>query len=617
MEAFICEIVEPRVLDLIVLILPKWRLLLYIFLMNMVIFTPVYAFGVLLISDADLTLICPSAMLYGCNLVLRALFRRHNGGNTRTLLLGVAVLCAGISASGLAALYAATPVPVVLLLYSVVGGFGYQLVFSKMWKVLAKAFSARKEMFVIKFLHSCGQACSLLLLLAVLHVPWWCRECVYGALLLVLAGLVLHLVPLALLIEYEKNRLKLDLDSLVQMTEKGTERYYGRVAGVRTSAPQPSQVPEQQQLQPPCELLLVPKRFEPDSLGASWKNPATFAAPTGQQRSPSDAQGSTMPLANDDKEDNGNDDNESDSDDDGQQLYARDGKWFNQDGVEILEMILEEDEESLRPDGSELEHGEDVPTGAAGETGERTPPLSNTVTGKWNCLLSQLLRLRLWSPPSTRCSGGADQCGVNRHLVHSVKLALVDLRCYGCLLLRATDTCLFVLFLAILPRYTEHQQQQPDGTSVRLLTIRALGVIATAWVACSLLLLCCDVRFRKLQDRLLIFGILFKSFGYFCVYASLRSSFWMVAGCVLVGFGHSIACAYQDLVIKRQFSTAQWHTVKSGLCLLTGLAVVLLAGTANLLYQHVRIDHLLLALLLVYCAAGVFWFACNCRTFSS
>lgn len=34
MEAFINEMVEPRVFDLIVLILPKWRLLLYIFLMN-------------------------------------------------------------------------------------------------------------------------------------------------------------------------------------------------------------------------------------------------------------------------------------------------------------------------------------------------------------------------------------------------------------------------------------------------------------------------------------------------------------------------------------------------------------------------------------------------------
>lgn len=34
MEAFINEMVEPRVLDLIVLILPKWKLLMYIFLMN-------------------------------------------------------------------------------------------------------------------------------------------------------------------------------------------------------------------------------------------------------------------------------------------------------------------------------------------------------------------------------------------------------------------------------------------------------------------------------------------------------------------------------------------------------------------------------------------------------
>ncbi|XP_050082856.1 uncharacterized protein LOC126569629 [Anopheles aquasalis] len=623
MEAFICEIVEPRVLDLIMLVLPKWRLLLYIFLMNMVLFTPVYGFGVLLIGDTDLTLICPSAMLYGCNLVHRALFRRHNDRNTHTLLLGVGVLCTGISASGLAALYASTPVPIVLLLYGVVGGYGYQLVFSKMWKVLAKAFSARKEMFVIKFLHSCGQACSLLLLLACLHVPWWCREYVYGALLLVLTGLVLHLVPLALLIEYEKNRLKLDLDSLVQLTEKGNERYYGRVTGVRTgAAPSPSsQEPEQQQQQqqqqqPPFELP-APERFEPGSFGASWKNPATFTVPTGQQRSPSGAQCSTMPLAGDDEDDDdGDDDDDDDDDEDEHQLYARDGKCFNQDGVEILEMIVEEDEESVRR--AEASDRED---GATEATVWECPPsqVPDAGTAKWNCLFSQLLRLR-WRPSPAGSSGGTYRC-LNRRLVRSVRFALLDLRCYGCLLLRATDTCLFVLFLAILPRYTAHQQQQhqqqPGATSVRLLTVRALGVIATAWAACSLLLLCCDVRFRKQQDRLLIFGILFKSFGYFCVYASIRSSFWTVAGCVLVGFGHSIACAYQDLVIKRQFSQAQWQTVKAGLCLLTGLVVVLLAGTANLLYLYARIDHLLLALLLVYCAAGAFWLACNCRTFFS
>ncbi|XP_035777704.1 uncharacterized protein LOC118458863 [Anopheles albimanus] len=622
MEAFICEIVEPRVLDLIMLVLPKWRLLLYIFLMNMVLFTPLYAFSVLVIGDTDLTLICPSAMLYGSNLVHRALFRRHNDGNTRTLLLGVGVLCAGISASGLAALYAPTPAPVVLLLYGVVGGYGYQLVFSKMWKVLAKAFSARKEMFVIKFLHSCGQACSLLLLLACLHVPWWYREYVYGALLLVLTGLVLHLVPLALLIENEKNWLKLDLDSLVQLTEKGNERYYGRVAGVRTGTAQLSQVPEQQQQQqqqqqqrpqhspPPFELLPVPERFEPGSLGASWKNPATFTGLIGQQQSSSSgAQYSAMPLTDDD----------NDAKDDGEQLYARDGKCFNQDGVEILEVILEEDEESIRQ--TEASNRAD---GAAEAIKQECciPTVSDTATGKWNCLCSQLLRLRLW--PSTACSNGDGHRWLNRRLVRSLKFALLDLRCYGCMLLRATDTCMFVLFLAILPRYTAHQQHQqhlqqhqPSGISVRLLTIRAIGVIATAWVACSLLLLCCDVRFRKQQNRLLIFGILFKSFGYFCVYASLRFSFWTVAGCVLVGFGHSIACAYQDLVIKRQFTQAQWQTAKAGLCLLTGLAVVLLAGAANLLYLHARIDHLLLALLLVYCAAGVFWMACNCRVFFS
>ena len=87
------------------------------------LFTPVYVFGALVSNDPQLNLICPPVLLIGCNLLHRALFRFSNERNTRQLLLGVAILCLGISASGLVALLCATPHYLLLaLLYSVVGG---------------------------------------------------------------------------------------------------------------------------------------------------------------------------------------------------------------------------------------------------------------------------------------------------------------------------------------------------------------------------------------------------------------------------------------------------------------------------------------------------------------
>ncbi|XP_052862743.1 uncharacterized protein LOC128269340 [Anopheles cruzii] len=572
MEAFISEIVEPRVLDLIVLILPKWRLLLYIFLMNVVIFTPVYAFGVLLISDEELTLICPSALLCGFNLVYRAVFRRYNHNNTRTALLGVCVLVLGISASGVVALYARKPTPLVLLLYGGVGGFGYQLVFSKMWKVLAKAFNAKKEMFVIHFLYSCGQAASVLLLVLVLQLPW--EDYVYGALLMLLSGIVLHLLPIVLLIEGEKNRLKLNLDSMVNLTEKGNEQFYAHVTLNVTD-------PQAAVFSTGCPADLA------RSLSVSWKNPANFTCPSVQ------VDETAVQLNCDEPEH------------EHVQLFPREGKCFNHDGVEILEMIVEEDEGVLRAynddtggESTSLVHGQDQSDGA----------VAAPVTGKWSLFARQLVDATV--RPLYRSFDLRH--ALNRRLILSVRCTLLDIRCYSCVLLRATDTCLFVLFLAILPRFTAYHYQQ--RTKARQMTILSVVVIPTSWFLCSLLLLWCDIKFRKQQDRLLIFSILFKAFGYFCGY-STKSSFWTFAGCMLIGFGQSIACSYQDSVVRRQFSPRQWQATKAGLSLLTGLAILLIAGLANVFYVYGRIDQLLLVLLLVYCAAGALWLACNCRTF--
>ncbi|XP_001689395.3 uncharacterized protein LOC5666746 [Anopheles gambiae] len=588
MEAFINEMVEPRVFDLIVLILPKWRLLLYIFLMNIVLFTPVYVFGALVSNDPQLNLICPPVLLIGCNLLHRALFRFSNERNTRQLLLGVAILCLGISASGLVALLCATPHYLLLaLLYSVVGGFGYQLVFSRMWKVLAKIFSARKEMFVIKFLHSCGQASSMLLLLLCVQLPW--DGYIYGALLLLLAGIVLHLLPLTMLIAGEKGRLRSDLDALVCLTEKGNESYYAHVA---TRA-----VPLEPKQEPCAPGEAQPNDPEParSVTSLTWKNPANFSAPLREEAKREPPAFLTNPTL-----DYSGEYGECEE----SLLYRREGKCYNQDGVEILEMILEEDEPvGELPDTATGAHPPGVTTHETDSDAD-THSTADATDGKWRWFgqLCDLLRaLDLGFRPT-----------LNLRLVASTRSALGDLRCCSCALLKATDTSILVLFLCILPRLSVHHYQQQ--ARARHMTLLAVVVISSAWAGASLLLLCCELRFRKLHGRLLVFGLFFQSFGYFCVYTT-KSNFWIFVGCMLVGVGHSITCAYQEAVIKRQLGQHRWATAKAGIGLLAGVTIILLAAFANLYYVYGPVDQLLLALLLIYSAAGALWIACSCRIF--
>uniref|UniRef100_A0A182K129 Major facilitator superfamily associated domain-containing protein n=1 Tax=Anopheles christyi TaxID=43041 RepID=A0A182K129_9DIPT len=589
MEAFINEMVEPRVFDLIALILPKWRLLLYILLMNIVLFTPVYVFGALVGNDPQLNLICPPVLLIGFNLMHRALFRFSNEHNTRQLLVGVVILSLGISASGLVAMLCATPHYLLLvLLYSVVGGFGYQLVFSRMWKVLSKIFNARKEMFVIKFLYSCGQASSMLLVLICFQLPW--DGYIYGALLLLLVGVVLHLLPLTILIACEKGRLRSDLDALGCLTEKGNQSYYAHVA----TRVVPQQQPE---LSAPSTQVTEP---EPTSGGGlTWKNPANFSAPQVREE-PARRE---LPIGTNPTLDYGEYGECEES-----LLYRREGKCYNQDGVEILEMILEEDE----PIGEEVSCATvrcTYPPANSDETDSVTAitdrhSFTQSTVGKWQWfgqLYGQLLALDLGFRPT-----------LNLRLVASTRSALGDLRCCSCALLKATDTTILVLFLCILPRLNVHHYQQQ--ARARHMTLLAVVVISSAWAGASLLLLCCELRFRKLHGRLLVFGLFFQSFGYFCVYTT-KSNFWIFVGCMLVGVGHSITCAYQEAVIKRQLGQHRWATAKAGIGLLAGLTIIVLATFANLFYVYGPIDQLLLALLLIYSAAGALWIACSCRIF--
>ncbi|XP_055602406.1 uncharacterized protein LOC129751121 [Uranotaenia lowii] len=555
MEAFINEMVEPRVLDLIVLILPKWKLLIYIFIMNVVIFSPLYFFSILLIDRDELELMCPSAMLFGFNLIHRALFVRHNLNNTRSMLMGVGILCVGISTSGLVTLMGDASnerggtYQVVLLLYSFVGGYGYHLVFSKMWKVLAKIFNAKKEMFVIKFLHSFGQSVTPMFLLATFYCPW--REYFHGALLLLLGGVLLNLIPITILIENEKNFLKLDQDSFVKITEKGNESFYNDVAKNYSNV---------DVFEPTPTVRDLPERVPM----MRWKNPSNFCRDEPEPQ---------VQIALED-----------DFDDD---LLARDGKCYNSEGVEILEMIIEEDDENM----------------AAYEAATiPVAPVKEPDKEKWLSLVLTHMD-KLYHGINLRQH-------FNRHLVKSFPQAFREIKFYSCLLLKSIDLCVFILFLTILPKFMSHHYSHRGKP--RQMLLLSLVIISSAWAIGSILLLWCDIKFRKQQDKLLIFSILFKAFGYFCVY-STKSSFWTVSGCVLIGVGHAIACSYQDLVIKRKFNGHQWNQIKSVLCLVSGLAVVLIAGFTNLAYVYYRIDYVLLTLLLLYCLSGSVWLACNYR----
>ncbi|XP_055522851.1 uncharacterized protein LOC129717023 isoform X2 [Wyeomyia smithii] len=475
---------------------------------------------------------------------------RYNLSNTRSILIGVVILGTGISASGTVAMYSADSggsfLPVVLL-YSSVGGYGYHLIFSKMWKLLAKIFNAKKEMFVIKFLHSFGQSVTLLFLLVTFHYPW--TDYILGALLILFGGVLLNIIPITILIVNEKNYLKLDQDSMVQRTEKGNESFYNDVSKSYVSSD------EQQAVEP--EALQIPMM--------SWKNPANYSRPEEEIQMPINL--------------------EDDLDED---MLNREGKYFNSEGVEILEIIIEEDEENI----------------AAYEAATANSVFARKLNEKdqWT-LFHQLVE-----SITTFYRGLYLKQHFNTKIVTSVRFAFTEMKFYSCLLLKSTDLCIFILFLTLLPRFMSYHYYYRGKP--RQMLLMSFVIISSAWAGCSLLLLWCDIKFRKQQDKLLIFSVLFKTFGYFCVY-STRSSFWTVSGCVLIGVGHAISCSYQDLVIKRKFNARQWCLTKSALCLTSGVLVVLLAVLVNVAYVYCRIDNVVLSVLLVYCFSGSLWLVCN------
>ncbi|XP_055637552.1 uncharacterized protein LOC129776130 isoform X2 [Toxorhynchites rutilus septentrionalis] len=492
-------------------------------------------------------------MLFGFNLIHRALFVRYNLNNTRTILIGIAILSIGISASGIVEMYIkdSGSYLTIVLLYSVIGGYGYHLVFSKMWKILDKIFNAKKEMFVIKFLHSFGQSISSLFLLTVIHWPW--EDFVYGALLVMFGGILLNLIPLTILIENEKNFLKLDQDSLVKITEKGNESFYNDVAKNYTG----TQEDVDSRQKRPVEAEQIPMM--------SWKNPANYSKEDNLQL--------TKPMEGEYDE----------------ETFARDGKYFNSDGVEILEIIVEEDDENIAQYEAATSH---------------VPQVEVSKDSQW-------LKINQIFTSIAKIYNNIHLVQhINTRIIKSVRFAFTEPKFYSCLLFKSTDLCVFVLFLTILAKFMSfHYYHRAKSRQMLLLSY---VTISSSWTVCSLLLLWCDIRFRKQHDKLLIFSILFKAFGYFCVY-STKSSFWTVTGCVLIGVSHAIACSYQDLVIKQKFSARQWNLVKGALCFVGGMLIVVLASLVNVAYVYCRIDNVLLVLLLVYCISGSTWITFNYR----
>lgn len=418
-----------------------------------------------------------------------------------------------------------------------------------MWKVLAKIFNAKKEMFVIKFLHSFGQSMTPLFLLVIFHCPW--KDYIYGALLVLLGGILLNLVPVIILIENEKNFLKLDLDSFIKITEKGNESFYNDVAKNFTGME-----------------AVFPGRTHPELEQMpmmSWKNPANYCH--GEELD-------VPVILNGDYEDD---------------LLNREGKCYNHDGVEILEIIIEEEEDNA----SEIM-----------EVVVNVQPVKEVDKTKWLTLNHILISIaRLYHSIQVRQN-------FNTRIGKSLRFSIRELRFYSCLLLKSTDVCIFVLFLTVLPRFMSHHYYYRGKP--RQMLLLSLVIISSSWATVSLLLLWCDIKLRKQQDKLLIFSILFKAFGFFCVY-SIKSSFWTVSGCILIGVGHAVTCFYQDLVIKRKINARQWSLVKGALCLLSGLLVIAIASLTNVAFVYCRIDNVLLTLLLVYCFSGSVWLVFNFR----
>jgi hypothetical protein len=253
-------------------------------------------------------------------------------------------------------------------------------------------------------------------------------------------------------------------------------------------------------------------------------------------------------------------------------------KLITPDGVEVMDVIYEESET-----------GSLFTTTASSKDQEIELKSVEQAYDEINRKYSNLQQSRLpvktfrktmhWaSRTCTRIKGTA-----YREILNPMKRAMKIFKFYPSVCVKSFDAYTYVLFINCLPRL-----DVSGATSVSSLFM----AISLPWIFCATLWLT-DKSLLDWQDRLTIFAMTIKFFGYYLLYAT-ESSISLYVSCILIGAGQGISFLMLDIVIRSLFSTKRWMYTRGSIYSCSGLLILFYGVLSELFFPLMAFKNILL-----------------------
>ncbi|XP_054728787.1 uncharacterized protein LOC129237853 [Anastrepha obliqua] len=553
--------------------------------------TPAYLYGNIVESDKDLVLRIWPAIVYQatgqiCRSILEHLDTEYRGRQRETTEYRRFFLCAtlttclslmisGIFFSSAWFIISTTTQAVAIVFYGIFAGIGSSLF---IWKthVILEAVRPREDKFVRKTIHLCGEAfCQLFL-----SFVFTSLRTLYGTAqsIVLMSALLVNLIPISLIITRHREGSITKRISMITAESAFPPLHHQLGAFPTSIADQIDGIDGQ--------------------LPRAWKNPL-------REQHPATATAALFAAAAAEARNN--------------YMLAADEAYVtfvNPNGVEIMEIIPEEDENVSMMRGSSATIGKSHSSVAASQ--KIHPNASSNglqqldeaassggkadVAGSGNLYkfqrLSRNVTTHIWK-------------SLEEKTLLPLQRALLVPRLYSTTLLMSADIFSYVMCLTVLPGLAVSQHAIKNAEIPFLFSL-----LAFPWMCFSLM----TPRFgsslykRKIEWHTL--GSVCKALALILISFS-TSKLQLSVSSVLLGFGQAVTLFLQDVVFQRSMPRAQWTAIRYPVHFTNGLLMFVWGALAHWVVVHFSFQASVGLASMVYVASMLIWnmifICCNTR----
>ncbi|CAO1417498.1 unnamed protein product [Diamesa hyperborea] len=555
-------------------------------IINVLLSSPIYAYGTIYLNqkemfDASPALIWPPILYNSVYLIVTPwLFNTISTPSTHTatsntshmslltkltnkniIILFTLMLSMGISICGVLFTFFKANFFLILIFYSVFGGMSSCIIMGKLF-VMINSILNNDRLHLINFIYSFGQALTQLLFPFLINYVFgaFCLNCS----LLLTGALILHIIPITMLVMKNTIAIQLQRNKDRQRQKQLDELKESRYSDISTIA---FDFYGDINIKYPSDVF--------DMENVKWKNPN---------------------HCGDSDSENGSEKSNGDN-----FLQTLDeSRIMNSEGVEIMQIILEEEEEDQN---KKIAENNDYIESIYEEINRKYEEQQQKRQNKPNHLkfIHRSIQVRYQSI-STR---------IFREILNPLNRSLKIFKFYPSIILKSCDIFSYLLFITlILPNLALIQYHFNDASQV----IYFIGLMAICWMAYALFVLKFNKRLKQNCIHYLhIVGILGKFFGY--LFTNQRYSMpGFIFGLILISLGHANSFHLQEIMIRNEFHPRKWFYVRGSIYSFSGFLIIVYSIVFHILYINLSLVSFLNVFVLFNLSGLIFWILTHYKT---